>query len=134
MILVSCSDGRITGASARIREHATEHGFDIGVTCVYRIKIPGPDGTCVGLRGESHLEALHDDISVLVEKGNPSLLAVAGHCDCAGHSASDTEHETHSKQAAEKIKEWFPELPVLGLLDQKLAEDVWKYREVVYLA
>ncbi len=132
MILVSCSDGRITGASARVREFTARKGFDVGPACVYRIKVPGPDGTCTNVRGEAHQIALHEDLAVLVEKAHPALIAIAGHCDCAGFPVSDDEHLASSKLAAKLIKEWFPEIPVLGLIDRKLAEDVWKYDEVVY--
>lgn len=134
MILISCSDGRITGASARVREFTTKNGFDVGPTCVYRIKIPGPDGTCTGVRGDAHLTALRENIGVLVEKARPALIAVAGHCDCAGFPVSDDEHLSSSKRAATRIKEWFPEVPVLGLIDYKLAEDVWKFEQVIYHA
>ncbi len=129
MILISCSDGRITGAAFRARALATKHGYDIGETSVYRIKIPGPDGAALGKRGAAHQETLKEDVAVLVEKTHPAVIAVAGHCDCAGHFVSDDQHLEDSKSAAEQIKKWFPDVGVLGFLDRPHEDGSWSFEE-----
>ncbi len=133
MILVSCADGRITDDATRVRECATAHGFDIGEHAVYRIKIPGPDGTVCGVRGQSHVAALREDIALLVEKAAAALIAVAGHTDCAGYPVNDEQHAQDTMEAARKIREWQPEKPVLVLLDEKQEDGSWVYRELGYL-
>ncbi len=133
MILVSCSDGRITGAAGRAAALAATRGFDVSDHGIYRIKIPGPDGSAIGTRGGAHQEALRTDIGVLVEKAHPALIVIAGHCDCAGYPVPDEQHTEDTETAARSIHAWFPDLPVMGLMDDKNDDETWTYREVVYL-
>jgi carbonic anhydrase len=132
MILISCSDGRITGAAGRASAVAKTHGFDFGEQCVYRIKIPGPDGSCIGIRGGAHQEALREDIGVLVEKTGAALVAIAGHCDCAGYPVTDKRHTDDTLTAARAIHAWCPDVPVLALLDHKKDDGTWYYEEIAY--
>ncbi len=133
MILISCSDGRITGAAGRAAELAAQHGFDVSDHGIYRIKIPGPDGSAIGTRGGAHQDALRTDLEVLIEKAHAALVAVAGHCDCAGYPVSDEQHTEDTETAARAIHAWFPTLPVMGLIDEKNSDESWTYHEIVYL-
>lgn len=134
MILISCSDGRITGAAMRAADKAKVHGFEFGERAVYRIKIPGPDGSAIGVRGGAHQMALHEDIAVLIEKTHATLVVIAGHCDCAGYPVTDKRHEDDTVTAARAIHAWFPLVTVLALLDRQTADDVWEYEELLRIA
>lgn len=132
MILVSCSDGRITGAAVRARAIASKHGFDIGEKCVYRIKVPGPDGVVTGKRGLIHKDSLREDLAVLIEKTHAAVIGIAGHCDCAGHPVSEEEHEKDVQASATIIQSWFPNTPVISLLDRPQEDESWAYHEECY--
>ncbi len=134
MILISCSDGRITGAAGRAGRVAAEHDLTFGERDVYRIKVPGPDGCVIGVRGGIHQEALRADIGLLLEKTKASLIAIAGHCDCAGYPVSDPRHLDDTVTAARTIHAWYPEVDVMALLDRAQDDGTWAYEEAAYFA
>lgn len=133
MILISCSDGRITNAAMRAADKAKVHGLLFGERAVYRIKIPGPDGSAIGVRGGAHQTALREDIEVLIEKTGASLVVIAGHCDCAGYPVTDQRHEDDTITAARAMHAWFPHVTILALLDKQKEDDSWEYEEITYL-
>lgn len=105
---VNCIDGR---AQLPIIEWIKFHG---SVQYVDMITEPGADGILSGVV-EGDYETIYRNISVSVEKHSSSIIALAGHFDCAGNPVSNEEHIEHIKAGVETIVGWFPALRVVGL-------------------
>lgn len=94
-----CADARLHRAEVRITERAAEL---LGVDDVYLIAKPGPNG--VHTKPASHLDALVDDFTLLINAKNPSVLVVMGHQNCAGHPVSNEEHDADASTVAQILK------------------------------
>ena len=125
-IVVSCSDGRLEDTISRLRDLLKQKTYPSlnSESMFYRIQVPGPDGTLLGMRGEDHRKVLLDDIRLLIEKAHATSLVFIPHCECAGCQVSDEAHADNCVQAVAILNQEFS-LPVVSLLDKKIG-DVWQ--------
>ena len=128
-ILISCSDRRLAGTVPRVKNHLLKT-YPLRSDSIYRIKVPGPDGRCVGKLGETQMHVLRKDIELLVERGKPSVIVIVGHLECAGHPVEEDEHRADITSAVGQIHDWVS-LPVIGLHDTKHSDHDWELNEIM---
>jgi len=72
------------------------------------------------------IESIRRRVDISIHKHGSNLIAVVGHCDCAGNPVSDEEHILHIRKAAFNLKRWYPEYEIVGLWIDKN----WKVHRV----
>ena len=105
---INCIDGRAqTPVIDWVKFHA-------GVQYVDMITEPGADGV-VSNSMEGDLQQVYRNVKVSVQAHSPSIIAVAGHFDCAGNPVSNEQHLEQVEKSARVVREWYPEIRVVGL-------------------
>jgi len=61
------------------------------------------------------LERVLEKVDISVNAHNSVGLAVVGHHDCAGNPAGEEAQKEHIRTAIEKLRQLYPDLPVIGL-------------------
>lgn len=88
---------------------------NFAVDYVDMITLPGANKLLAENSTQEIKEFVKRCLSISVEKHGSRLIAVAGHDDCAGNPACKEIQIDHTRQAMAMIKEWFPEVQIIGL-------------------
>lgn len=128
-VVFMCSDGRLHHGKVNSAETIREY---LSVDYTYLIAIPGPDGILT--RGSAaEQEAASSQFNLLKEAKSPVVVAVVGHCNCAGNPVSDDEHRNDIKEAVNIIRDWGYQGEIVGLLQLHENDASWPLEEVVRL-
>lgn len=97
----------------------------MGVDKVYIETTAGPEGRILQAEPNHHLLALIDDLELLIKAKGAKVVAIVGHCDCAGHPVSDAQHAIDIVRAAHVVEETLNNsaVRVMALLAQPPAEE-----------
>lgn len=97
----------------------------MGVDKVYIETTAGPEGRILQSEPNHHLAALVDDLELLIKAKAARVVAIVGHCDCAGHPVSDAQHTIDIVKAAAVVKSTLNNsaVEVMALLAAPPAED-----------
>ena len=76
----------------------------MGIDKVYIETTAGPEGRILQAEPNHHLLALVDDLELLIKAKDAKVVAIVGHCDCAGHPVSDAQHAIDIVKAAQVIE------------------------------
>lgn len=124
-----CCDGRLHHGEVNAVEALRQ---ELGVDFVYPLSVPGPNG--VLLRGaECEKDALYKQFSVLLNLKNPSVVAIAGHYNCAGNPVSNEEHDSDVREAVKVIREWGYTGTIVGFVYEHEHDLSWPLKEVARL-
>lgn len=119
---INCMDGRVQEPVARFLKERypvkyvdmiTEAGPD-GVLAAEKSGSAGSDGAAAGgpgagtgeEEGNPILRGMREKVGISVYKHGSSVIAVAGHYDCAGNPVAEEVHKEHIKQAVKIVKDW----------------------------
>jgi len=75
----------------------------------------GPNSILAERYSSTLVESIIDRVRISVEQHGSVGLAVTGHHDCAGNPAVDNAQIEQIKKAARYLKDWFPEVEIIGL-------------------
>jgi carbonic anhydrase len=111
-IAVTCVDCRLH-AETIVPQLATLMNVDH----VYVRTTAGPEARLLAPAPNSHLDSIIADLTLLIEAKAATVVAVVGHCDCAGHPVSDEEHASDVVKAADTLRLALPKtVTVIPLL------------------
>ena len=75
---------------------------------------PGADGLFVQGPGE-RLEQIRRAVELSINAHHSTIVAIAGHYDCAAYGVSPEEHKQSIRQAATLLADWGTPVRVVGL-------------------
>lgn len=107
--LINCMDGRV---QIPVNEYIRKN-YDIDY--VDTITIPGPDKIIFESNDKVLLEFIKKCLEISINKHNSRLIALSGHCDCAGNPVSSETHIEHLKRAVSVLKSWFNNIEIIGI-------------------
>ena len=106
---INCMDGRVQEPVARFLKERYRADY------VDMITEAGPDwilaaggpGAVAG-EGENNpiLRGMREKVGISVYKHGSSVIAVAGHYDCAGNPVDEEMHKKHIRQAVKVVTDW----------------------------
>lgn len=115
---INCIDGRTQNpVSEWIKKN---HSADY----VDTVTEPGCDKTL--LQNLEKIDQIKAKVQISINAHGSSLIAIAGHHDCAGNPVSKDEHIAQIKKSVEIIKSWNLPVKVVGLW----VNDQWKIEQV----
>jgi hypothetical protein len=100
-VAMTCSDWRL---HQRIVDFNGRIAKATGTGQVDLVALPGPDGLLKPERA-GEWEAAKAQVKLLADAHHAAALAVVAHQRCAGHPASDGEHDRDVRETAKKLKE-----------------------------
>ena len=103
---ITCMDGRI---QVPIIEWIKEN-YDIDF--IDTITEPGVDKKILD---NPIFESIKTKATISINVHKSTMIFVSGHYDCAGNPVSDDEHKSYIKKGVEMIKQWNPEITIIGL-------------------
>jgi hypothetical protein len=126
-VAMTCSDWRL---HQRVVDFNGRIGKATGTGEVDLVALPGPDGLLNPERvGE--WEAAKAQVKLLADAHHAAALAVVAHQRCAGHPASDGEHDRDVQAVAKKLKESLEfSGPVYALVATYKNNRSWGLKEV----
>ena len=117
---VNCMDGRV---QIPVLEYLkTRYGFDY----VDMITEPGPARILARRKERPILDSIRKRIGLSLLRHGSTMVAVAGHHDCAGNPAAEEAQFKHIATAIKTIKSWRFDVRAIGLWVDKN----WKAHEV----
>ncbi len=117
--VINCIDGRTQlPVSNWIKENYS-------VDYVDTITEPGPDKVFLEANIEK-IEQIKSKILISIKAHNSTLVAIAGHHDCAANPISKDEHLIQIRTSINLIKSWNLSVKVMGLW----VNDQWKVQLV----
>ena len=115
---INCIDGRTQNpVSEWVKKN---HSADY----VDTVTEPGCDKTL--LQNPEKIDQIKAKVQISINAHGSSLIAIAGHHDCAGNPVSKDEHITQIKKSVEIIKSWNLPVKVVGLW----VNDQWNIEQV----
>ena len=116
---INCMDGRTQiPVSNWLKE---KYGIDF----VDTITEPGIDKV-MSSEDAQKLEQIKSKVLISINKHGSTVVAVAGHYDCAGNPVSTEEHISQIKKSIDAIKSWGLTAEILGLW----VNDKWQIEPV----
>lgn len=116
---INCIDGRTQiPVSEWIKEKYS-------VSYVDMITEPGCDKVVCGTDPTS-IEKIKSKALISINAHGSSLVAIAGHHDCAGNPVSKEEHLTQIKKCLDTIKSWKLPIETVGLW----VNDKWEIEQI----
>ncbi len=114
---INCMDGR---AQEPVINYLKK---GCGADYVDMITEPGPEKVLSDSKNTHTLGSIKEKINISVTKHGSKIIAIAGHYDCAGNPAEESEQKQQLCNAKELIKEWnFPVEKIVALwLDEKFS-------------
>lgn len=116
--LLTCMDGRTESIATQKVKEMTSADF------VDKVTYAGPDG-CFSKNDEVGLEHIKKHLAISIEKHNSLKIFVFPHEGCAGFPVENEEHLNALKMTVSKIKEWFPQVDVIGGFLNKKTDFEW---------
>ena len=105
---INCMDGRTQFPVANwIKEK-------FGIDYIDTITEPGVDKV-MSSEDAQKLEQVKSKVLISINKHGSTVVAVAGHYDCAGNPVSNDEHISQIKKSVDTIKSWGLQATVVGL-------------------
>lgn len=117
---ITCIDGRAHQPIVDFLKRV--HGVDV----VDVVTAPGVNTLLAAGMSSAHAGFLKESAAVSVTAHHASLLAVAGHHDCAGNPVDEAQQRRHIVAAVRTIDAWGLRVKVIGLW----VNDVWGVSEV----
>ena len=104
---INCIDGRAQGpVSQWVKDNK-------GIDYVDTVTEPGADKAL--LDNPDRIEQLRVKVNISIKAHGSTVIAIAGHHDCAGNPVSESEHKDQIKKSVEIIKSWDFPVEVFGL-------------------
>jgi len=98
--VIKCMDGRTH--IPVINYVVSKYGVDF----VDLITEPGPNKILAEGVDLATIQSIRKRAEISIHKHRTKIVAVVGHHDCAGNSASDEDQKVHLLKAAQTIKTW----------------------------
>jgi hypothetical protein len=117
---IHCMDGRIQEPLIRYLKAS------YNVTYVDVVTEPGPCGILAYNRDEWTVKSIRERVDISVFKHGSRLIAVSGHCDCAGNPAEDATQEDQVMSSVKLLENWYPDVGIIGLW----VDSSWSVRRV----
>lgn len=73
----------------------------------------------------AEIESLKQHVAISLHKHGATVIAVAGHEDCAGNPVSLEKHLEHTRRAVQEVMSWRFDVPVIGLFVRPSDGDEW---------
>jgi hypothetical protein len=106
---INCMDGRV---QRPVFDYIlTQYGVDY----VDMITEAGPDRILAENMDETTIASIRQRVEISVFKHHSQLIAVAGHCDCAGNPVDEEIQQKHLRDAVEFVRTWRLPVEVIGL-------------------
>ncbi|MBN1898392.1 MAG: hypothetical protein JW827_06415 [Spirochaetes bacterium] len=106
---VNCMDGR---AQLPVINYLKEY-FHAGY--IDMITEPGPNKILADKSDTILIDSIKKRIEISIDKHGSNLVALVGHCDCAGNPSPKENQIRHIKSGVVMIKKWFQNIHVIGL-------------------
>ena len=106
---INCMDGRV---QLPVIQYLKKR---FNVKYVDSITEPGPNLILAKQKNFSLIKSIFDCISISVDRHNSVGIAIVGHHDCAGNSASQEQQFIHIAEAMQVIKRRYSGVEIIGL-------------------
>ncbi len=106
---INCMDGR---AQQPVSDYLKKR---CGAEYVDTITEPGPNLILAEQTNTVLVDSILARVDISVNKHGSRLIAVAGHCDCAGNPANMETQNGHTAAAVEFLSAKYPQCEVIGL-------------------
>ncbi len=106
---INCMDGRVQPA---IHQYIKEK---YNVDYVDTITLAGPVKIIATRITGSLIRDLKFRVAISVDVHKSDIIALVGHTDCAGIHEPDDLQKKHLIQSVKKVKQWYPQVKVIGL-------------------
>lgn len=116
---INCIDGRAQGP---VTDWVKMNGQ---IQYIDMITVPGADKV-LAQGTSSQIEPIKQSVLISVNAHKSSIVAIAGHHDCAANPVSQDEHFAHIRAAMQVIASWGLPVRIVGLWVNE-----WGYIEVV---
>lgn len=117
---INCIDGRVQAPVAEwLKLHAHVQYVDM-------ITIPGADKV-LALGGVDRTDMIAKKLKISIEAHKTSVVAVAGHFDCAANPIPSEEQISQIRESVNKVKSWGMNVRIIGLYVNE-----WNAVDVIY--
>lgn len=106
---VNCMDGRV---QRPVLDYFREK---LQLSYVDMITLPGPSKVLSEGKEEEMLKMVLRGVKLSVERHGSRKVALCGHFDCAGNPAKKSVQIEQIERGLRTLKEWVPEVEVVGL-------------------
>jgi len=117
---INCMDGRVQEPIISYMKGR------FGADYVDMITEPGPVAIIADPSGDARVPGIRARAEISVNKHGSAVVAVVGHDDCAGNPAPPTVQQRQVRASVEAVKQWHPEVNVIGLW----VDDNWDVSEL----
>lgn len=107
--VINCMDGRVQNCVNKFVQD--NHHIDFLDT----ITLAGPAKILSENKKEKLINGLKHRIDISINVHHSDFIAVVGHFDCAAIKFDDEIQKELVKDAAKKLKEWYPEIKIVPL-------------------
>lgn len=129
---VFCADWRLHQPHVQVVTRVREH---LGVEAVDMLVVAGPEGVIKAPARAGEVEALKNNIQVLMGAHNPVALAFVAHEKCAGHPVTNEQHAADVAQMADQYKKLTGfKGDVVALVATYTSDDEWGLVEVARIS
>ncbi len=122
--LVTCMDGRIqkTANNWVLKKFETDFA-DV-------ITEPGPDGILAENSDQAIINNIKKRLEVSIKGHGSQSITIVGHEDCAGNPVGKDQHLEDITKSVKLIKNWYPNLKVIGIWLEKITDKDWEIHEL----
>jgi len=106
-VCLNCIDGRVQLPAIKWIKDSFDSDY------VDMITEPGIDGFLSD--STNSIDDIARKVSMSIEKNATSVIFIVGHYDCKGNPVGEADHKENILAAADRLKEKFPEMDVVGL-------------------
>ncbi|WP_202079047.1 carbonic anhydrase [Caldalkalibacillus salinus] len=105
--VINCMDGRAQlPMIKKMRETFQVQHVDM-------ITEPGPNKIIADQSDKPTMENIKKRLDISVHNHESSVIAIAGHHDCAGNPTTVEEQKKHLQKAKAVVQEWYPKVEVV---------------------